>query len=73
MGANREDLTVNCPNCGAGVTWSEISTWRPFCSERCRMIDLGAWFSEERAIPAEDAETGAAAESESGPDPDTVN
>ena len=42
---------VNCPNCGALVIWSTAATWRPFCSDRCRLLDLGAWFSEERSIP----------------------
>ncbi len=44
-------VTVECPQCGAQVSWTEEATWRPFCSERCKMVDLGAWFSEERAIP----------------------
>jgi len=47
-------MEVPCPTCGKPVNWSEASTWRPFCSERCRLIDLGAWFSEERGIPAEE-------------------
>ena len=44
-------MKVECPNCGAQVNWTPESAWKPFCSERCKMIDLGAWFSEERAIP----------------------
>ena len=44
-------MTVECPNCGIQVSWTPESVWKPFCSERCKMIDLGAWFSEERAIP----------------------
>jgi uncharacterized protein len=31
----------------------ETAPFRPFCSERCRLIDLGAWLSEQRAIPGE--------------------
>jgi uncharacterized protein len=31
----------------------ESAPFRPFCSERCRLIDLGAWLSEKRAIPGE--------------------
>ena len=42
---------VNCPRCGKGVPWSEESKWRPFCSERCKLIDLGAWASESYRIP----------------------
>ena len=44
--------TVSCPTCGRELEWTE-APFRPFCSERCRLIDLGAWFSEQRAIPGE--------------------
>ena len=44
---------VQCPNCQADVEWSEKSTFRPFCSERCKLIDLGEWASEEHKIPGE--------------------
>jgi endogenous inhibitor of DNA gyrase (YacG/DUF329 family) len=37
------------------VEWTEAFPWRPFCSERCRLIDLGAWISEQRGIAGEDA------------------
>lgn len=50
--------TVNCPTCNKSVAWTPESSWRPFCSERCRLIDLGEWFNEERRIPGEDAEPG---------------
>jgi endogenous inhibitor of DNA gyrase (YacG/DUF329 family) len=42
---------VKCPTCGKSVEWTEEARWRPFCSERCRLIDLGEWFSEEHRIP----------------------
>lgn len=42
---------VRCPTCDREVEWSQASPHRPFCSERCRLIDLGAWLSGERAIP----------------------
>jgi endogenous inhibitor of DNA gyrase (YacG/DUF329 family) len=35
------------------VEWSAKSPYRPFCSERCRLVDLGAWVSEQRGIPDE--------------------
>ncbi|HEY3564276.1 MAG TPA: DNA gyrase inhibitor YacG, partial [Casimicrobiaceae bacterium] len=38
--------TVKCPQCKADVPWTPASKWRPFCSERCKTIDLGAWASE---------------------------
>jgi hypothetical protein len=47
--------TVKCPTCRRPVEWSEASAYRPFCSDRCRLIDLGAWFSEQHAIPDEPA------------------
>jgi len=54
-------LEVNCPTCNILVTWTPENLFRPFCSERCRLIDLGEWFSEERRIsdeePTSDNET----------------
>jgi endogenous inhibitor of DNA gyrase (YacG/DUF329 family) len=46
--------TVACPTCQRPVEWSAASEWRPFCSERCKLIDLGAWMSERRSIPGEE-------------------
>ncbi|MBC3935203.1 DNA gyrase inhibitor YacG [Undibacterium rugosum] len=43
---------VNCPTCQAKVAWTPDSTWRPFCSDRCKQIDLGAWAEEKYTIPA---------------------
>jgi hypothetical protein len=49
---------VTCPQCGARVEWAPASKFRPFCSERCKLIDLGAWASESYRIPlAEPDET----------------
>ena len=45
--------TVECPTCGAPVEWGPQSPFRPFCSERCKLIDLGAWASEAHAIPGD--------------------
>lgn len=50
--------TVKCPSCGKRLEWSEASPWRPFCSERCRLIDLGAWLDGSRAIPGEPVPSG---------------
>ncbi len=44
--------TFKCPLCGKETAW-EGNPYRPFCSERCRLIDLGAWSGEEYRIPAE--------------------
>ena len=43
---------VDCPTCGKKVEWTEASKFRPFCSERCKQIDLGAWAEEKYVIPA---------------------
>jgi len=48
-------IEVRCPNCERLVSWDSGSPWKPFCSERCKLIDLGAWFQEERAIPGNEA------------------
>lgn len=50
-------MRVKCPNCGRELEWSEAPN-RPFCSERCRLIDFGAWLTERNAIPGEAAASG---------------
>jgi endogenous inhibitor of DNA gyrase (YacG/DUF329 family) len=49
--SEKPPLTVKCPQCGAWVKWVAESRWRPFCSERCRQLDLGAWASESYRVP----------------------
>lgn len=44
--------TVNCPSCKAQVVWKTSSTFRPFCSKRCQLIDLGQWAAEENRLPS---------------------
>ncbi len=46
--------TFPCPRCGKPLTW-EGNEFRPFCSERCKMIDLGAWANDEYKLPTQDA------------------
>ncbi|HEV8096746.1 MAG TPA: DNA gyrase inhibitor YacG [Burkholderiales bacterium] len=43
--------TVPCPHCGKPAPLAPQNEWRPFCSERCKMIDLGAWASEAYRVP----------------------
>ena len=43
---------VNCPTCNQGVKWTATNTNRPFCSERCKLIDWGSWAAEDHRIPA---------------------
>jgi uncharacterized protein len=58
---------VKCPTCQREIDWSE-SPYRPFCSERCRLIDLGAWLTEKHAIPGDPAPDDAAREPAERPD-----
>lgn len=44
---------VPCPTCGTPSPFTPSNRWRPFCSERCRSVDLGAWASERFRVPAE--------------------
>ena len=41
---------VRCPHCGPRAKATQENPWRPFCSRRCKLIDLGAWFEEEHRI-----------------------
>ncbi|MEM0911566.1 MAG: DNA gyrase inhibitor YacG [Pseudomonadota bacterium] len=47
---NTSVKTVNCPTCNTAVVWAASSMFKPFCSERCRLIDLGQWQDEEHRI-----------------------
>ncbi|MEJ1296704.1 MAG: DNA gyrase inhibitor YacG [Candidatus Sedimenticola sp. (ex Thyasira tokunagai)] len=42
---------VTCPSCRKLFEWNSESPSRPFCSERCRLIDLGDWLDEKHSIP----------------------
>lgn len=54
---------VDCPTCGKKVEWTEANKYRPFCTERCKQIDLGAWAEERYVIPGSEKEQ----DSEDGP------
>jgi endogenous inhibitor of DNA gyrase (YacG/DUF329 family) len=58
-------MKIKCPKCKKEVDW-EGNEWRPFCSERCKMVDLGAWVSESYSIEGDALE-------DSGHDVDTDN
>ncbi len=45
--------TVACPSCQGPALYAESNPWRPFCSARCRGVDLGAWANEQFRVPAE--------------------
>jgi uncharacterized protein len=45
---------IKCPTCRSEAQW-EGNPHRPFCCERCQLIDLGAWTTERYRIPAEES------------------
>ncbi len=48
----KKPAIVTCPQCAKDVIWDkELSPFRPFCSERCKLIDLGQWASESYSVP----------------------
>ena len=53
MPPTNKPLMVKCPNCGCCVPWVPEQPSKPFCSERCKLIDLGEWAMEEKRIPGE--------------------
>ncbi len=54
--------SVVCPGCGKTVEWTPEQRWRPFCSERCRLMDLGEWAANTRRIPVHESPQGDVAE-----------
>ncbi len=53
-----EDRKVQCPSCKKNTVWKD-NLFRPFCSDRCRLMDLGKWASEEYRIAGEKKVSGA--------------
>jgi hypothetical protein len=47
---------VTCPGCGEVRPYSPSNRWRPFCSERCKLMDLGAWASDGYVVTGEPLE-----------------
>ncbi|CAM3440822.1 DNA gyrase inhibitor YacG [Legionella oakridgensis] len=45
------DQKINCPTCLKKNTWHPTNQFKPFCSDRCKLIDLGEWANETRKIP----------------------
>lgn len=41
-------MKVKCPGCQQDVEWHQKSAFRPFCSKRCQLIDLGQWANEDQ-------------------------
>ena len=60
---------VNCPQCGKPVKWETTNKYRPFCSERCKLIDFGAWAKEEHSIPGDSMFDDVMSENDSSKEP----
>ena len=46
---------IPCPHCGKKGAWTTDNKYRPFCSERCKLIDLGDWADEKHRVPGDPA------------------
>ncbi|HUP90773.1 MAG TPA: DNA gyrase inhibitor YacG [Solimonas sp.] len=55
MRQDTKPIPGRCVQCRQPLDLSPANPWRPFCSERCKLLDLGAWFEGRRAIPADDS------------------
>ncbi|NOS89347.1 MAG: DNA gyrase inhibitor YacG [Methylococcaceae bacterium] len=53
MDPHKKPLTVKCPTCQQAVAWIPEQAFKPFCSERCKLIDLGEWVMEAKRIPGD--------------------
>jgi endogenous inhibitor of DNA gyrase (YacG/DUF329 family) len=53
MTVKKED--ISCPTCGKKGSWTPENKFRPFCSSRCKLIDLGDWADEKHRVPGEPA------------------
>ncbi len=54
MENSESKLQVKCPQCGLLIFYSKENKNRPFCSDRCKILDLGAWASEKFRVPTQE-------------------
>lgn len=53
MRSAKPERIVSCPSCGQSASWTTANRFRPFCSERCKLIDLGQWATEQYRVAVE--------------------
>ncbi|MDD2684852.1 MAG: DNA gyrase inhibitor YacG [Gallionella sp.] len=58
MSQNKCAPVVTCPHCGKEHAWDTTNRFRPFCCERCKMIDLGKWANEEYRVEQREQDSG---------------
>lgn len=51
-----KEIVLQCPICRQSVIWNKENVHRPFCSARCKLIDLGEWANEQRRIVSPSSE-----------------
>lgn len=51
-----KSITIACPQCQKEMIWDSDNPFRPFCSERCKLIDFGAWVNDRHVIAGEPQE-----------------
>ncbi|WP_039914834.1 DNA gyrase inhibitor YacG [Cellvibrio mixtus] len=61
---NTQEIKLNCPTCQKMVFWNDQFPFRPFCSDRCRLIDLGEWASENHRIAGDNLDINSEDESQ---------
>ena len=47
------NIKLNCPTCKSSIVWNKKNPSKPFCSERCKLIDLGEWADESYTIASQ--------------------
>jgi len=67
------EFEVDCPTCKKKVVWTNESKFRPFCSDRCQKIDLGAWADESYTIPVQQNEQWSEGDTLSGQSQNALN
>lgn len=50
-------MKVKCPTCGKTTEFAPSNSFRPFCSERCQTLDLGAWADERYKVPVREQDS----------------
>lgn len=64
--------TARCPQCRQPSSLDASNRFRPFCSERCKLLDLGEWFAEKHSIPVVESDDGVEDEAPRAQDPDRL-
>ncbi|HMA94580.1 MAG TPA: DNA gyrase inhibitor YacG [Polyangiaceae bacterium] len=65
-------MRIKCPECGTELEVPDNHPVRPFCSTRCKLLDLGRWFNEEHRIPLQPSEPPPDAPERRAPEPSSV-